>query len=69
MKYEIIKGTINWKHIGEIIEMNEKLARAYWDKYLKSIKTEKKEVKNASNKALTPEDTETKWLEKNLSAL
>ena len=56
MKYEIIKGTIDWKHIGEIIEMNEKLAKAYGEKYLKPIKekTEAKDLTEIQDKALKP---------------
>ena len=65
MKYQIIKWRIKWHHIGETIELNENEGKAYGEKYLKPIKEEKKEVKNASNKALTSEDTNTKWLEKN----
>ena len=69
MKYQILKWRIKWHHIGEVIEMDEKLAKAYGSKYLKPLKEEKKndskEVKNSSNKALTNEDTNTKWQEKN----
>ena len=65
MKYQIIKWRIKWHHIGEIIELDENEGKAYGERYLKPIKEEKKEVKNASNKALTSEDTNTKWAEKN----
>ena len=69
MKYQIIRWRIDWHHIGEVIEMDEKLGKAYGERYLKPIKEEKKnenkEVKNASNKALTSNDIDTKWVEKN----
>lgn len=69
MKYEIIKWRIKWHHIGEVIELDEEVGKAYWNKYLKALKEEKKtewkEVKNASNKALTNDDATTKWQEKN----
>ena len=65
MKYQIIKWRIKWHHIGEIIELDENEGKTYGERYLKPIKEEKKEVKNASNKALTSEDTNTKWVEKN----
>ena len=33
--YEVIKGFIQGKRIGEIVEMDEKLAKRYGKKYLK----------------------------------
>ena len=56
MKYEIIKWTIEWHHIGDVIEMNEKLAKAYGEKYLKPIKekTEAKDLTEIQDKALKP---------------
>ena len=67
MKYEIIRWTVNWYHIGDVIEMDEKLAKAYGEKYLKPIidKTETKEQKEIQNKALSSKEVKTKWQGKN----
>ena len=74
MKYEIIKWRINWHLKGETIELDEKLGNSYGNKYLKPLKEEKKgnkennenkEQKDIQNKALTSENTDTKWPEKN----
>ena len=37
MKFEIIRWKIEWHCVGEVIEMDEKKARAYWENYLKPI--------------------------------
>ena len=68
MKYEIIRWTVNWHHIGEVIEMDEKIGKAYWENYLKPIieKSKKKDQKEIQNKALSSNEVYTKWLEKNL---
>ena len=67
MKYEILRWKIAWRHIGEIIEMDEKLGKAYGENYLKPIK-EKAEIKEQteiSNKALSSKEVKTKWQGKN----
>lgn len=58
MKYEVVKGTIHGVSVGGTVELDPKEAKAYWENYVKAIKEEKKEVKNAKNKAiLTPKKT------------
>lgn len=59
MKYEILRWKIAWHHIGEVIEMDEKIGNAYGPKYLKplwkpSIIQTVKDFTNIKNKALKP---------------
>ena len=59
MKYQILKWTIAWHHVGETIELDERLGNAYWPKYLKplwtlSIIQKVKDFTNIQNKALKP---------------
>ena len=59
MKYQILKWTIAWHHVGETIELDERLGNAYWLKYLKplwtpSIIQKVKDFTNIQNKALKP---------------
>lgn len=59
MKYEILRWKIAWHHVGEVIEMDEKLWNAYGSKYLKplwkpSIIQSIKDFTNIKNKALKP---------------
>ena len=59
MKYEILKWKIAWHHIGEVIEMDEKLGNAYGSKYLKplwkpGIIQTIKDFTTIKNKALKP---------------
>lgn len=59
MKYEIIKGKINGKLPGDIIELSEEIWKRYGEKYLRHI-VENKEVKNSKNKAFTTKEATTK---------
>ena len=59
MKYQILRWKIAWHHIGEVIEMDEKIGNAYGPKYLKplwkpSIIQTVKDFTNIKNKALKP---------------
>lgn len=66
MKYEVIKGRIDGKVAGEIVELEQEVAESYGEEYVKLIEEEEtfedetKTVKKAKNKALTSEDGETK---------
>lgn len=66
MKYEIIKGRINGKTIGDVIELSDDIVRAYGFKYVKAIDskneeiTETKEAKNIKNKFLSSKETNTR---------
>lgn len=57
MKYEVIKGRINGKVTGEIVELDEETAKAYGTDYLLPVEENKK---NKANKALSAKDTTTK---------
>lgn len=65
MLYTVIRWRINGKWPWEEVELDEKIGKAYWEKYVNPIKnskkTESKDQKQIQNKSLTPEDTETKW--------
>lgn len=59
MKYEILRWKIAWHHVGEVIEMDEKVWNAYGSRYLKplwkpSIVKTIKDFTNIKNKALKP---------------
>ena len=59
MKYEILRWKIAWHHIGEVIEMDEKIGNAYGSKYLKqlgkpTIINQIKDFTSIKNKALKP---------------
>lgn len=59
MKYEILRWKIAWHHVGEVIEMDEKIGNAYGSKYLKplekpSIINQIKDFTTIKNKALKP---------------
>ena len=59
MKYEILRWKIAWHHVGEVIEMDEKIGNAYGSKYLKplwkpSIVQTIKDFTWIKNKALKP---------------
>ena len=59
MKYEILRWKIEWHHVGEVIEMDEKIGNAYGSKYLKplekpSIINQIKDFTTIKNKALKP---------------
>lgn len=59
MKYQILRWKIAWYHIGEVIEMDEKIGNAYGPKYLKplwkpNIIQTVKDFTNIKNKALKP---------------
>jgi PP-loop superfamily ATP-utilizing enzyme len=55
MLFKVLRWKINWKCIWEIVELDEKLGKAYWDKYLMAIKESKaKDQKEIQNKALEP---------------
>ena len=67
MKYEVIKGRIDGKVAGEVVELEQEVAESYGEEYVKLIEEEEisedgetKTVKKAKNKALTSEDGETK---------
>lgn len=66
MKYEVIKGRIDGKVAGEIVELEQEVAESYGEEYVKPVDgeegedTETKTVKKAKNKALSNKDTETK---------
>ena len=67
MKYEVIKGRIDGKVAGEIVELEQEVAESYGEEYVKLIEEEEtsedgetKTFKKAKNKALTSEDGETK---------
>ena len=72
MKYEILKWRIQGKKKWEIIELPDEIAKAYGERFLKPVngkvsdskdnkQIDTKEVKKASNKALSNEETNTKW--------
>ena len=59
MKYEILRWKIAWHHVGEVIELDEKVWNAYGSKYLKplwkpSIVQAIKDFTTIKNKALKP---------------
>lgn len=65
MQYEVIKGRINGKVAGELVELEQEVAESYGEDYVKPVEweeedTETKSVKKAKNKALSNKDTETK---------
>lgn len=67
MKYEVIKGRIDGKVAGEIVELEQEVAESYGEEYVKLIEEEEtseeeetKTVKKVKNKALSAEDGETK---------
>ena len=67
MKYEVIKGRIDGKVAGEVVELEQEVAESYGEDYVKLIEEEEtsedgetKTFKKAKNKALTSEDAETK---------
>lgn len=66
MKYEVIKGRIDGKVAGEIVELEQEVAESYGEEYVKLIEEEEtfedetKTVKKVKNKALTSEDGKTK---------
>lgn len=67
MKYEVIKGRIDSKVAGEIVELEQEVAESYGEEYVKLIEEEEtsedgetKTVKKVKNKALSAEDGETK---------
>lgn len=57
MQYEVIKGRINGKVAGEIVELDEKTAKAYGIDYLLPLEGDKK---SKTNKALSAKDATTK---------
>ncbi len=67
MKYEVIKGRIDGKVAGEVVELEQEVAESYGEEYVKLIEEEEtsedgetKTVKKAKNKALSNKDAETK---------
>lgn len=74
MQYEVIKGRINGKVAGELVELDEEVAESYGDEYVKEVKGKKsnkdattkddaqnnKELKGTQNKALSNKDATTK---------
>lgn len=69
MKYEVIKGRIDGKVAGEVVELEQEVAESYGEEYIKPFEWEEssdegtgetKTVKKAKNKALSAEEVETK---------
>ena len=51
--YKVVNGTIFKKKIGETVMLTDELAKAYWPKYVKAIRTTKK-PKQQTTKAKQP---------------